>query len=346
MHCHVLGSILLPAIIAPWILDVRSRTGPERRQLLVAGAVGAMLLLLSYVPLLIHELNTNFSEARAALAFIAGGGESASLALPVRVLVIGLRVLAWPLVGLITNAPVAALSAATVVIVALVWRAIAGNALERRAARWFGLTLIWTTFALAVAASGLATVVPRLPNDHYHAFADPIVFVAIGLAVAALVGAGDQDGGRGMSVQRIAIVGGVAIVAVAVAFNLVRQPPAVSPDGGWPAGDAAGIRVLDDIGGPAAYDYLILHSLPEVKSADAIRFPIVRRGAVAPETWPDSMGHELLPHVVLCDALFEEAIGAACNGPAEDAAVAAYGPRLIDRFEAAPGRWVSVYLPE
>ena len=90
MHCHVLGSILLPAIVAPWILDVRGRAGPERRRLLVAGAVGAMLLLLSYVPLLIHELDTNFFETRAALAFIAGGGESASTALPVRILVIGL----------------------------------------------------------------------------------------------------------------------------------------------------------------------------------------------------------------------------------------------------------------
>ena len=35
MHCHVLGSVLAPAIVVPWILDVRRREGPERRRLLV-----------------------------------------------------------------------------------------------------------------------------------------------------------------------------------------------------------------------------------------------------------------------------------------------------------------------
>ena len=48
--------------------------------------------------------------------------------------------------------------------------------------------------------------------------------------------------------------------------------------------------------------------------------------------------------VMLCDDLFREAIGAACGGPAEDAAARAAGwGALLDRFEAAPGRWMSVY---
>ena len=55
------------------------------------------------------------------------------------------------------------------------------------------------------------------------------------------------------------------------------------------------------------------------------------------------------PLVLLCDQLFREAIGADCGGPAEDAAAPdaggpANGP-LLDRFEAAPGRWISVYGP-
>jgi hypothetical protein len=50
--------------------------------------------------------------------------------------------------------------------------------------------------------------------------------------------------------------------------------------------------------------------------------------------------------VILCDQLFRTAIGADCGGPAEDALVgdAAIGA-LKDRFEAAPGRWISVYRP-
>ncbi|HET9613567.1 MAG TPA: hypothetical protein VFP22_02045, partial [Candidatus Limnocylindrales bacterium] len=55
--------------------------------------------------------------------------------------------------------------------------------------------------------------------------------------------------------------------------------------------------------------------------------------------------------VVLCDQLFREAIGADCGGPAEDAALSTRLGRpiaatsVIDRFEAAPGRWISVYRP-
>ncbi len=51
--------------------------------------------------------------------------------------------------------------------------------------------------------------------------------------------------------------------------------------------------------------------------------------------------------VLLCDQLFRDAVGADCGGPAESfVAPDAGGPDwgvLLDRFEAAPGRWVSVY---
>jgi hypothetical protein len=351
MHCHVLGIILAPAIVGPWILDLRRRGPPDRRRLLAAGAVGLGLLVASYVPLAIHELSTDFSEIRHALAFLSGGGERASMSLPVRIVVIALRVLAWPITGLVTAAPSAAILAAAGVVAALAWRSVAGGSQERRAARWFGLTLAWTVVALSVAASGLAIVIPRLPNDHYHAFADPIVFVSVGLGVAGLASLGargresgeDRDthsGARG-SAPLGAALGAVIVVAI-VAFNLLRQPSAVSPDGGWPAGDAAAERVIVDVGGVDAGP-LVLHSLPEFKSADALRFPLVRRGADVPELFSDSVGWDVYPHVVLCDGLFEEAIGAACGGPAEDAVVAAYGQHLVERFMTAPDRWVSVY---
>ena len=67
MHFHVLGVILAPAIVAPWILDVRRRSGAERRRLLLAGAAGIGLLLLSYVPLAIQLASTDFGEVRSAI---------------------------------------------------------------------------------------------------------------------------------------------------------------------------------------------------------------------------------------------------------------------------------------
>jgi hypothetical protein len=126
------------------------------------------------------------------------------------------------------------------------------------------------------------------------------------------------------------------LVAILVVFNLSRQPPAVVADGGWPAARAAAARVMAD--GPSP---ISLASLPAFKSADAMRFPLVAAGA---EVLPGSTEPSAQPattHVVLCDALFEAAIGARCGGPAEDALIG--NLELVARFEAAPGRWISIY---
>jgi dolichyl-phosphate-mannose-protein mannosyltransferase len=341
MHCHVLGSVLLPPVVGLWIADARRQpAGPERNARIQAGLLAGLLLILSYVPLAIHELTLGFSETRAALDFIAAGGEPSSIALPLRLVIVGLRVLAWPLTGLVTDAPIAALLAAALVIALFAWRAAAAVGEERTAVRWFAATLAWTIVVLTVAASGLATVIPGLPNDHYHAFADPIVFVIVGLGVSAL--AGWRPGAKTVAPRAPAAVVGIAaaaaLVAVLVLFNISRQPPAVVADGGWPAARSAAARVLS-----VASSSMSLDSLPKFKSADAMRFPLVAAGA---EVIPKSADQPraAAAHVVLCDSLFELAIGAACGGPAEDALVSDQGLRLADRFEAAPGRWVSVYV--
>jgi hypothetical protein len=299
--------------------------------------VNVALLLLSYVPLAIHELTSDFSESRSAVDFITGGGEGSGTALPMRFLIVVIRVLAWPLTGLITDAPAAALMATGLVIVVIVWRLRSERGAERAAVRWLGLGLLWSTIALTFGASGLATVIHGLPNDHYHAFADPVVFVSVGLGAAGLA----RWRPNGQAVGGAAAAVGVAAIA---AFNVTIWPPAVAADGGWPAADAAAVRVLRTTS-PVAPGALVLDSLPQFKPADAVRFPLVRRGADAPELFADPLGFELLPHVVLCDELFADVIAAPCGGPAEDAVVAADRVVPADRFEAAPGRWVSVYLP-
>jgi hypothetical protein len=337
MHCHVLGSVLLPPVAALWVADVRRRfPGHERSARIRTGLVSLVLLAISYVPLAVHELGNDFSELRAALDFIAGGGEPSAVALPLRLLVVALRVLAWPLAGLVTDAPIAALLATALVVGLLAWRAVAAVGPERTAARWFAATLTWSILALTVAASGLATVIPGLPNDHYHAFADPIVFAAVGLGVAALARWRLAD----VSVP-VGTALAAGLVAVPLVFNLSRQPPAVVADGGWPAGRAAAERVL--AAGPSP---ISVASLPAFKSADAMRFPLVAAGAsvVADSGAMDNTAPEPMTRVILCDSLFENAIGAPCGGPAEDEMVADQGVSLADRFEAAPGRWVSVYV--
>jgi hypothetical protein len=85
-----------------------------------------------------------------------------------------------------------------------------------------------------------------------------------------------------------------------------------------------------------------LVSLPEVKSPDAIRFPLERRGAVPVVAVPgeDPAGGA----IIVCDPLFEELLGAGCGGAAELAYATEHGlaRRPDDRFAAGPRRVITV----
>ena len=77
---------------------------------------------------------------------------------------------------------------------------------------------------------------PGLPNDHYHAFLDPIVFLLAGLGAGGLWRTGRVP---------LRVTTATALAAL-VAFNVVTWPPAISPDGGWPAVCWAAARVGGD----------------------------------------------------------------------------------------------------
>ena len=77
------------------------------------------------------------------------------------------------------------------------------------------------------------------------------------------------------------------------------------------------------------------------------RFGRAYHGEVPKGLAPGSWSGGTYGLVLLCDDLFREANGAACGGTAEAAVTPdAGGERwgsLLERFEAAPGRWISVY---
>jgi Dolichyl-phosphate-mannose-protein mannosyltransferase len=353
MQSHVLGVALLPIIGIPFVIDAR------RRSLGREAVAWIVVFALAYLPLVVHELTTDFSEVHAALDYLAGGREASTTVLPVRFGIIGLRVISWPLTGLITGGfiPAVIATCAVIAIVALLWRrrpvgdsdggpGDAGGA----AARWYGTGLLWSIAFLTVAAPSLAVVIPGLPNDHYHAFADPIVFTLVGIGVAVAIRPGIS---RPAGV--LAVIGIVALAG----WNLVNQPPSPHPDGGAPAGLAAGQRIdaaLTEAGVDRASTVLV-RSLPDFKSTEAVVYPLAVVGrsyvgetpkGVAPGSvvLGDGDVASLAGLVLLCDDAFAEAIGDHCGGPAESIVAGAggadWGP-LIDRFEAAPGRFVSVY---
>jgi hypothetical protein len=340
MQCHVLGLALLPIVAAPLVVDARRRS-------LGWVPIGILAILAAaYAPLVVNELTTDFSELRAATDYLAGGRDPAETALPVRSGIVLMRVVSWPLTGLITDGFVAGALATVLVIAIVVWRWTARDARERFVIRWFGLGLLWSVIFLTVAAPSLAAVVRGLPNDHYHAFADPLVFVLVGLGAAALI--------REVRAP-IGPVAAAALVLTLVGWNLTHLPPRIHPDGGFPAGDAAARRV-DELLRTSGLDVSTavgIRSIPDFKSTEAIAYPLVRLGrAVVAETpkglAPGSVAAVVITdaEVVLCDQLFRDAIGADCGGPAEDALMGDEpASTLLDRFEAAPGRWVSIYLP-
>jgi len=336
MQSHVLGIVFLVPVAALLVADARRRPPGTRRSLAGAGLGALAILLASYVPLAVYELGHDFAETRAVVAWLSGPGAPVALDPISRLLFVGLRIVAWPLTGLLTDALVPGVVAALGVLVVLGWRLRAAGGPERDFVRWLAFALLWSWVALGLGVAGLATVTP-LPVDHYHAFLDPLVFVLVGLGAGAAgrirprpgVPAGRTAGSAGAPLAPARTLVLVALGAL-VAWNVGHWPPAVAPDGGWPAAARAGSRIeASAVPGPIAFV-----SLPDFKTAEAYLFPLVRDGRAAGE--PAAAG----TLVIVCDALFVTD----CGGPAEDpvAAAAAFG-HLVDRFVAAPGRTISIY---
>ena len=345
VQLHVLGAIFFLELLEIVALQAR-----RDRSVVRPLVVGLAVVALFFVPLLASELSTGFAETRGVLAYF-GGGLGDGDTNPIFAIAFTLyRVVGWPFVGSVLDAPAAAavLLAITIAGAVLALRLVAPP--ERTAVRWFIGLVIWSTLALAIAAPSLLTIVIGLPNDHYHAFLDPVVILLVAVPLGILF---DRAIERWRSTRRpTAALAPVAVGLVVMAIfttAIVRRPPAVDPDGGWPAMRDAGQRVTATAGGRMIY----LFGLPEFKLADAVGFPIVQAGGqlaggLALDMTP--LGPEGVV-VIACDRLFENVIGAACGGPAEDAFLRDFREGawattpLIERFPASPRTWISIYAP-
>ena len=367
MQCHVLGVVIVVPLAWAWGSDLvrRRRTG-QPTEGLVRGGLGAVAVIaVGFLPLLVHELGADFAETRAILGYVAGGGREAATGVLDRIVTVGVRSITWPVTGLITDRLVVSLIGAVVVaglgVIAVVGRrrsddpGVVGRtaaAIDLPAVRWLAASLGYSIVALAVFAPSLAVIVPELPNDHYHAFLDPIVLTLVGVGLARLAGVGasstrtepdagasstrTEPGARSPLPGRLA-AGVLTVVLAGIAVT--AWPPAVAPDGGWPLADAAAGRVVAATGD----EPFSLDGIPEFKNANALRFPLERREAqVLPAVAAGTSGVVVL----VCDPVFDEVVGAACGGGAEDAWLARTGRTdlgLVDRFEAGPRRVISVY---
>ena len=354
---HVLGVVFLPPLVALLVVEIgdarRRGDSAAVRRLLGAGLSGIALIALLFVPLLINELQTDFSEMRHAIAyFTASQPTYGQVDAPERLVITIFRVIGWPLVGVITAAPLGAAVAVALTIALGAWSAIAARGEQRLALRWLGATIAWTALALTLLAPSLQTVVANLPNDHYHAFLDPVVVVllsvaGVGLAApiaaagAAAAGAPPVPSRTGVDIAARTLLG-LALVFV-IGIEVARWPGTVDPNGGWPAAKAAGERVVATTGtSPIA-----LIDVPGFKTPDGIGFPIVYAGGVV-VTDPWAASYIVVP----CDRVFQDVVGAKCGGPAEDRLMgyittdgAHPTPTLVSRFDASDRTSVSIYQP-
>jgi hypothetical protein len=340
VQLHVLGVGFFVAILVIALLELR------RGRATASGIAGGLALTaLHFLPLLAHELQTGFLETRRMLDYI-GAGDASQLGGPVTALWFTLlRVVGWPLVGLVTDVPIAAALA----LAATIGLAVVGLRLARGEAatafRWFIGILAWSVVTLAFAAPSLQRVVPGLPNDHYHASLDPIVVMLVAIPASWLFERAITAWRTGRApLARVAAVAVGAGVAALVLTAVVRKPAWTDPNG-WRAIQAAGERIVVAAGDRA----INVVGLPDFKLPDAITFPVTyARGHLASPGTEATNGL----YVVACDRLFEAAIGAACGGPAEDAAAAAIEARwngglslsLLERFDASPRTSISLYV--
>jgi len=351
---HVLGVVFLPPVLALLVADWRAARhrgdGGAARRLVRGGLAGLGVVALLFVPLLLHELQYDWSETRHVVAYVTSGASSqGQLSLLPRLLFTLLRIVAWPLARDVTApAPVAA--ALTAVLSLGILATLRSTGERRTALTWLLGTITWSTIALTFVAPSLQTVVQGLPNDHYHAFLDPIVVTIVGVAIGLLatgvisfVGRrGALDGVSRSPVPASVRVGSAITIVILVALGVSNWPAAADPNGGWPAAEAAGARIAARTSGGVIWPI----SVPGFKTPEVMTFPIVRAGGLIGDEGPGYADY----WVVVCDRLFQAVVGADCGGPAEDHAVAGIAgqdlmqpPPLVDRFDASPRTVVSIY---
>ncbi len=367
---HVAAVVILLPMAAVYALDLRRGPPVRRRSIVRWGLVSAVLFVATFLPMIVSEVGHDFSDTRGILAYFTSPTSTAVHDPVTRVLFSAVRILAWPLtrwplIDFVPAFPIALLVAAGLVM-GMSWRlgataerkttggavATAGpdeemarggigaagsaiaedlagapEAIERLGTRLVGGSLLLIILALGLGVHAVSEV-QGLPTEQYHIVADPLVFVAAGLVLGGLWRSLPR---RDVTAARRAAAV-LAIVAL-VAWNVDRWPPLTSPDGGWPAAQAAATRVERDAGGSA----VALVPLFAPKGGDAYAYPLARDGVtlVAPEQ-ARIVG-------VLCDSFWL----AGCGGPAEEAWRTANsdGRNLVfvDRFAAAPDRILTVY---
>ncbi len=322
---HILAIVGAVPLAVLFLLDVRRRKG-QWRQMLRIGTGSLLIVAAGYVPMLIHELATGFSDLSAAAS--AGAG-TYPISLTREVLGLPARSVAYWL-GLTgeqaTWSVIAVGVAAAILLGAAISSAFLGPRTRRPPARWIVLVLLASTTSLALILRIKGNYLPSVA-EWYLAPLGPVVFALLGIGAGVLWEKGQL--GRTLA---------VALIGVLVAWNIAHEPPSVAYDGGWPAAAAAGARVVATTRGDPVF-FTDSSRAP----LDYYSYPFRVAGGNL-STAPSSRWV-----VVTCFDAWRSATGVMTPcGPDGDAAHLAADPTLsglsaVDSFVPAYGRTIGIY---
>jgi 4-amino-4-deoxy-L-arabinose transferase-like glycosyltransferase len=362
---HLTGlALIFPMAIFFAIAVWRSPAG-ERRRLFAWGLGGVALFVLTWMPWIVSELTHGFAETQAILAFKQDDPPGADPL--IRVLITSIRILAWPatrwpMSGLTSGFP-AALTVSGGILAGLIWRttgvltvspaassrrarsvarrAVAATPIvtatptvdrqkaERAGILFVGGSLLLLTLIFGLGLKEVSQFATNINEEQYHSVADVFVILATGLVLGGIWRARPIPGRQwsGPALASIALVGLVAV-------GVYNWPPIAARDGGWASAQTASLRLESDV--PSRE--LALVAVPSFTPSDTYGYPLLLDGIkfVAPD--------KASTVVIVCYTLW--ATGS-CDGDAETAWLGTNlpgeSPVLIDRWDPAPDRVLSVY---
>jgi 4-amino-4-deoxy-L-arabinose transferase-like glycosyltransferase len=128
MQAHIAGPMLAIPIGGAFVASIWRGPGDTRRRQLAWGLASAALIAVTYLPFLAYELDHDFAETRAIVAYFGSPDSVARFAPPLRILLATVRILAWPLtdwplIGL-REAFLVAGTVALSIVLGLIWRVV------------------------------------------------------------------------------------------------------------------------------------------------------------------------------------------------------------------------------
>jgi 4-amino-4-deoxy-L-arabinose transferase-like glycosyltransferase len=356
---HLTGLALIFPMSIFFLITAWQTPAGKRRRLLAWGLGGIALFVLTWMPWIVSELTHGFAETQAMMAFNQDDPPGADPL--IRIFISSIRILAWPathwpLNGVESGFP-AALTVATGVLVGLIWRVArtlqgdsaptirrtssarrrpiatapkGGRPRQERAGLLFvGGSLLLLILILGLGLKEVSMFPKNLNEEQYHSVADIFVILATGLVLGGIWRSTPLQG-KAWSGRVLASL----ILAGLVAVGVYNWPPISAPDGGWAAAQIAATRLENDVPGHE----LSLVSVPYFTPSNAYGYPL-RLDGVRFQS-PNEAGSI----VVVCYTLW--ATGS-CDGEAQAAWLDTNLPGettvLIDRWEPAPNRVLSVY---